>query len=168
MKKTMQSTLVLAVAALLCLPALAFAMSHGQEMMPKPEGKSLIKYLDKAKYQESWALFPGKGKLYEGRHPHGAFLTTYVNDKALKALQERTGMLPDGAIIVKENYSPEKQLMAITTMYRVKGYNADAGDWFWIKSGPDGAIMAEGKVEGCISCHGSVIMNDWLFTGPVK
>ena len=168
MKNTVQSILVLAAAALLCVPALAAAMSHEKGMKPKPEGKSFIEYLNKVKYQENWQFFPGKGKLYEGRHPHGAFLTTYVNDKALKALQDRAGMLPDGAIVVKENYSPEKKLMAVTAMYRVKEYNADAGDWFWIKYAPDGAIQAEGKAEGCIKCHGSVIMNDWIFTGPVK
>jgi hypothetical protein len=53
-------------------------------------------------------------------------------------------------------------------MYRQAGYNADGGDWFWLKYKPDGAILAEGKVGGCIGCHAAVQMNDWLFTGPVK
>jgi hypothetical protein len=143
------------------------AVSHEKEMLPKPEGKGFIEYLNKAKYQE-WALFPGKGKLYEGRHPHGAYLTTYVNDKALKALQERAGALPDGAIIVKENYTPEKKLAAVTAMYRVKGYNPEAGDWFWIKYAPDGKIEAEGKVAMCIGCHARAQGSDFLFTNDKK
>lgn len=157
----------LLAAAMFIRPGSAVAMSHEQGMMPKTEGKAVVEYLKKADYQ-SWALFPGKGKLYEGRHPHGAFLTTYVNDKALKALTEKSGMIPDGGIIVKENYTPEKKLDAVTAMYRVKGYNPEGGDWFWVKYTPDGKIQAEGKVQMCIGCHGGQIMNDWLFSGPIK
>jgi hypothetical protein len=33
---------------------------------------------------------------------------------------------------------------------------------------PDGTILKEGKVGGCINCHTGVKANDWLFTGPIK
>ena len=75
--------------------------------------------------------------------------------------------MPEGAIIVKENYGKDqKTLMAITPMYRVKGYNPEGGDWFWGKYGPDGKIMASGKPKGCIQCHAAKKDNDWLFTEP--
>ncbi len=63
---------------------------------------------------------------------------------------------------------PDKTLGAVTVMYRVKGYDSDAGDWFWAKYKADGSIEKEGKVAGCIGCHTAAIGNDWIFTGPVK
>ena len=137
-------------------------------MMPKADGSAVYEYITKTSPYQQWALFPGKGKLYKGRHPHGDFLTTYVNETALKGIENRVGTLADGAMVVKENYTPEKKLAAVTVMYRVKGYDANAGDWFWAKYGADGSIQKEGKVNGCISCHGAKIENDWIFTGPVK
>ncbi|GAB4164209.1 MAG: hypothetical protein Kow00100_01380 [Geothermobacteraceae bacterium] len=134
---------------------------------PAPEGRAVWTYLKDAGYS-SWPLFPGKDKLYKGRHPHGAWLTTYVSPDALAAIQAKKGMLPNGAFVVKENYSPEKKLAAVTVMYRVAGYDSEAGDWFWAKYAPDGKVLKEGKVKGCIQCHQAVISNDWIFTGPVK
>ncbi len=135
--------------------------------MPAAKGADVISYLEKNDYQ-SWPLWPGKSKLYKGAHPHGAFLTTYVSAGAADAIKGKKGGIPDGGFIVKENYTPEKKLAAITVMYKKPGYNPDAGDWFWLKYAPDGTIQKEGKVGGCIGCHGSAKNNDWLFTGPVK
>ncbi len=136
--------------------------------LPATDGKALIQYITKKSDYTSWPLFPGKGKLYKGTHPHGAFLTTYVSSDALKAINANKGTLPSGAIIVKENYSPEKKLAAVTVMYRKSGYNPDAGDWFWLKYKANGEIEKQGKVAGCINCHKAVQGNDWIFTGPVK
>ena len=73
------------------------------------------------------------------------------------------GNLPSGSMIIKENFSPDKKLMAITLMYKSKGYNPEAGDWYWAKFMPDGKVaqmdspmgkMAiSGKAKGCIACH---------------
>lgn len=56
----------------------------------------------------------------------------------LEAIQNRSGLLPGNSFIIKENYRPDKTLAAVTVMYRVKGYDADAGDWFWAKYAADG------------------------------
>jgi hypothetical protein len=136
--------------------------------LPLPAGQALLDYLTLNNDYHQWPLFPGKTALYPGQHPHGALLTTYVSVPTLKALENKTGQLPDGAILVKENYSPQKQLAAVTVMYRRAGYNPASGDWFWLKFTPDGTILAEGKIEGCINCHRAVTGNDWIFTGPVK
>ncbi|NIQ93535.1 MAG: cytochrome P460 family protein [Desulfuromonadales bacterium] len=159
---TKRATTVVFAVLLLAAPFVAVA---GE--MPKTEGKAVIDYLQGADYQ-SWQMWPGKEALYKGQHPHGAFLTTYVNKKAAKTLEKMSGEFPNGAMIVKENYSPEKKLAAITVMYRVEGYDSSAGDWFWLKYQPDGTVQKEGKVAGCINCHKSVKNNDWVFTGPVK
>ena len=83
--------------------------------------------------------------------------------------------LPNGSIIIKENYGPDKKtLMAVTVMYRSKGYNPQAGDWYWAKYNPDGTIAKmppekgsmkiAGKAKGCIMCHGETAEgNDFAF-----
>ena len=64
--------------------------------------------------------------------------------------------------------------MAITAMYRSKGYNPEAGDWYWIKYNPDGTVAKAppemrsmplaGKPMGCIKCHGEgAAGNDFAF-----
>lgn len=135
--------------------------------VPITDGKDVIDYLNKNNYQ-SWQLWPGKTKFYEGKHPHGALLTTYVSKGAYDAIEAKAGRIPDGEFIVKENYTPNKKLAAVTVMYKKDGYNAEGGDWFWLKYAPDGTIQKEGKVGGCIGCHAAVKNNDWLFIGPVK
>lgn len=135
--------------------------------VPITDGRDVIDYLNKNNYQ-SWQLWPGKTKFYEGKHPHGALLTTYVSKGAYDAIEAKAGRIPDGEFIVKENYTPNKKLAAVTVMYKKDGYNAEGGDWFWLKYAPDGTIQKEGKVGGCIGCHAAVKNNDWLFIGPVK
>lgn len=131
--------------------------------LPPADPQLLYKYITAENRYDTWSLWPGKEKLYQGKPPHGAFLTTYLNVTALQSME--AGMvMADGAIIVKENYSPEKELAAITVMYKVEGYNRAAGDWLWVKYKGDGTVQKAGKVEGCINCHGSKSENDYIFT----
>jgi hypothetical protein len=136
--------------------------------MPAADGKALWDYLKMEKYAKNWKMWPGKKAFYPGKEPHGALLTTYVNKIAYDAIKGKKGQLPDGAIIVKENYSPDKKLGALTVMYKVKGYNPAAGDWFWVKYLPDGKVAVEGKVDACINCHASAKANDYVGTAPLK
>ena len=118
-------------------------------------------YLVSAKYV-NWAPVPGKSDdATEGASPHGAFLKMYLNRTAAGRPKE----LPNGSMVVKENYGPDgKTLMAITVMYRSKGYNPEAGDWYWVKYNADGTVAKAppemksmplaGKPMGFIKCHG--------------
>lgn len=144
------------------------APSQKAAALPDADGRTLIELITVTQDYKQWPMFPGKEALYKGQHPHGAYLTTYVSPAVLAAMQNKSGQLPDGAVIVKENYSPEKELAAITVMYKRTGYNPEVGDWYWLKYGPDKTIQAEGRVDGCINCHRAVKNNDWIFTGPVK
>jgi hypothetical protein len=159
------------VLALLLVIALTGYTSAAQQFsgdkLPETNGKAVIAYLNESGYQ-GWQLWPGKSKFYPGRFPHGSLLTTYVSKGTYRAVQAKAGRIPAGEFVVKENYTPEKQLVAITVMYKQAGYNTEGGDWFWLKYLPDGTIQAEGKVGGCIGCHAAVRGNDWLFIGPVK
>jgi len=164
MKKNL---IVMALVVAFSGAGLSYALANDTPM-PPAEGKEVYAYLTDVSPYQDWPLFPGTKKLQEGKHPHGALLTTYVSPSALSAIQERQGQLPVGAFIVKENYMPDQTLGAITIMYRVKGYNPAAGDWFWAKYSADGDIAASGKVDGCINCHTAAIQNDWVFTGPLE
>lgn len=164
--------LVLALAWFLTAPFGAVAAEmHGaikEAPMPAANGKDLWTYLQKVNYRVSFALWPGKGEFYKGREPHGALLTTYGNRQALDAIRGKKGKMAAESIVVKENYKLDKTLAAITVMYKVAGFDPAGGDWFWVKYAADGKVLAEGKPQGCISCHGRKKENDWLFTGELK
>ncbi len=141
--------------------------AESQVAEPGPDAAQLNVYIIKSKPYTSWQLWPGKGKLYPGKEPHGSLLTTYVNETAYYSVKGRKGMA-DGSIIVKENYTADKKLAALTVMYKIKGYNPAGGDWFWAKYGLDGKAVASGKVEACLKCHGEKKGNDFIRTGEVK
>jgi len=122
-------------------------------------------------YTDSWSLWPETEPLYPGNDPHGALLTTYVNEVAEAALMAGQTVLPEGAVVVKENYMPDEQLAAVTVMYKRTGYNPDHSDWFFAKYLPDGSLdqtpngMAmEGRVPGCQACHMAKSDLDYLYT----
>ncbi len=148
------------------IPYEAQALGYSSSM-PIPAGGDVRHHIISQSPYKNWQTWPGKGKMYKGTKPHGAFLTTYVNDIAIESIKGKKG-LANNSIIVKENYSPDKKLVAVTVMYKVKGYNPDGGDWFWAKYGADLSIMAEGKVNGCLGCHSAAKANDYVFTGKVK
>ena len=110
-------------------------------------------WLEQQSYQ-SWPRFPGTSPNYEGSRPHGARLTTYVNNVALDALRTGSAALPVGSFIVKENYTSDRMLDSVTVMYKPsEDYNPDAGNWFWLKRLADGEIEAAGRVTSCQECH---------------
>lgn len=134
---------------------------------PGADVEKLLEYLTLHNPYRSWDLWPNKGKLYKGTEPHGALLTTFVNDTALNSIKKKRGMA-DGSIIVKENYTADKKFVALSVMYKIKGYNPEGGDWFWVKYAPDGKVEASGMAKGCIACHAKRKDNDFIFISPVK
>ncbi len=155
---------VFLVLAFFLIPALVWATGKTKDM-PEAEGEELLNYITEENPYHEWELWPGTEKLYEGTEPHGVRLTTYVNEKALEGIRE--GMLeenmPDGSIIVKENYSDEEELINVTSMYKKEGFNPDAGDWFWLVHTPDKEVENAGKIGMCIGCHRQVENRDYLF-----
>ncbi len=133
--------------------------------LPDTTAASVVAYLDEVDYQESWETWPGLSEKYQGTEPHGFMLTTYLNSTALAAVKDGSSSMPDGAILVKENYTPEGVLAATTVMYKKAGYNPDHNDWFWSKVLADGTVEKEGQVEGCQTCHGGAKDSDYVMTG---
>lgn len=138
------------------------------ESLPPTSGTDVRDYLEQVEYRTGWELWPGKGEKYEGTEPHGMLLTTYLNATAFQALTEQAGVMPDGSIIVKENFMPDGTYDAATVMYKVDGYDPDTNDWFWTKIAADGSIDAEGRVESCAACHEARSDNDFIFTGSLE
>ena len=157
-------TYFIVVLAVVVALTVATGMPGAAEDSPTPDGAQFWSYITETNPYLGWGFWPGHYGLYPGKSPHGAYLKVYANGIALKAAREGKPM-PDGAIVVKENYGKDKKtLMAVTPMYKVKGYNPEAGDWFWAKYGPDGKVLAAGKPKGCINCHGVQKSKDWIFT----
>ena len=137
---------------------------------PKTFEQKLWDFIIQGKYR-NWAPVPGQSdKMYEGQSPHGAYLKMYLSRSAAGSPKD----LPDKSIVIKENYGPDmRQLMAITVMFRAKGYNPQAGDWYWVKylpngrvdqkATPNGNVRLAGRVNGCIECHSGAAGGDYVF-----
>lgn len=161
----MKKQLIMIAALISVFMFSALVSAAGEDMVPADPGK-VWTHISQCNPYLGWGTWPGYPGIYPGKSPHGAFLKLYANGLALKAAREGKPM-PNGAIIVKENYGKDqKTLMAITPMYKFKGYNPEGGDWFWAKYKPDGTVEKSGTVKGCIDCHRTQEEKDWLFTTP--
>jgi len=146
--------------------------------LPKPSATQLsyhglkaeefIEYVTVAEPYTKWQVWPDRGGLHKGRapHGHGVLVTTYVNPAAFRSIGEEKGMA-EGSIIVVENYDSGRNLAGLTAMYKVGGYNADGGDWYWVEAKPGGEVVRFGKVQPCIDCHRAQAKNDYIWTGAV-
>jgi hypothetical protein len=130
---------------------------------PEPSAEAVWAQLQSEDYRR-WQLWPGTSEQYEGTEPHGMLLTTYVNEAARQALENGTLPLPDGAIIVKENYMPDGTFDASTVMVKRQGYAPEHNDWFWAKYDAAGNAEVAGRVEMCQACHSANRQRDHLMT----
>ncbi len=136
--------------------------------LPDANGAAVWEFVQEADYSENWELWPGKGELYQGGEPHGALFTTYLNEEAFRALTNKEGAMPIGAIIIKENYTADAVFDLLTVMYKVAGFDSEHNDWFFAKLAADGTVQAEGKVMGCQACHGARADNDYILTDELR
>jgi hypothetical protein len=132
--------------------------------LPGPHASAIYKYITVEDNYRNWTLWPGKGKKYKARPPL-EIVTTYLNENAYYSLRIGEKMA-NGSIIVTENYDKNGNLNAIFLMYKIKGYNPEAGNWYWAQYDHDGRTKAAGKVSACIDCHSKVKNNDYVFTEP--
>ena len=169
----MKTSRILA-AALVILGLFSFAYAihetipaETQIPLPGPDAAALYAYITKHKSYTDWELWPGKNKMYKGAEPHGALLTTYVNDTGIMGIKKKKPM-PEGTIIAQEDYGSDKNLVALSVMYKIKGFNPEVSDWFWAKYAPDGKVLTAGRATACITCHEKMKDNDYVFTGKLK
>lgn len=111
---------------------------------------------------KKYRYMPGSEGLNPGQSPHGVYHRIYANTMLLDSIPNSKKEAPNGSIIVKENYNLNKELDKITVVAKVKGYNPKDNDWFWVIYKPNGEVINEGKLTGCISCHSGMRDNDFI------
>lgn len=145
---------------------LAAALALAAAAQTNPTAAELWSWLLDQNFAERWRHVPGEpaGK-HPGGPPHGAIQQIFANDVAFEALAQKRFPLPEGAVIVKENYDAEGRLYNLAVMRKVKGYNPEGGDWFWGYFTPEGGVLFEGKPALCVGCHAQKKASDWVFSG---
>lgn len=111
---------------------------------------------------EQFPEWPGYNGVQPGQSPHGRFHEIYINPILYNALPVNDRIAPDGSIILKENFNIDLEIVAITVMVKVKDYDPEHNDWYWIKYTEDGEPLNEGKLGLCINCHQGVKDNDYV------
>lgn len=131
----------------------------------QPTGAELFRLITETDPYGEWSQFPGVEGVVVSDPPHGPMSETFINGAVEQALEAFTGQLPDGSIIVKQNLGEGTgdKAEGITVMWKVAGFDADNNDWFWANFTPEGQVNAEGKVDGCMNCHGGARANDFIF-----
>jgi hypothetical protein len=146
--------------------------------LPEANGAAIVDYVLNVDPYTAWGSWPAaedgmsvddfSGYL-AGAEPHGSTVRIFVNDRALTAAarEDFGGILPPGSIVVKENYggTPDApgEVVAITLMYKVDGFNPEGNDWYWVRITGDGSmVVAEGAVEACVTCHAQDGNSDFL------
>jgi pathogenesis-related protein 1 len=136
--------------------------------MPEPEAEAVWKHISQESSFTEWPFWEdGKGitsstnsDSYSPNH------RVYINKQALS--EERIPF-PNESILVSYIRSPAGEPKAVTVMYKVKGYNPAAGDWFWAKYSLTGEVEEAGKIQRCISCHARKIPNnDYIASTSLK
>ncbi len=152
---------------ILIIGIVVIAYANDESAMPAPAGDDLRKHIIDGNPYKNWMLWPGTTNMSEGTEPHGAFISVYINETAFWSLKEMKGFR-NNSIVLKENFNKDKQLEALTVMYKVKGYNPEGGDWFWAKYDKNHNLISEGKIVSCLDCHSDATTNDYVFSGKAK
>ncbi len=122
---------------------------------------------DLALAAELWEAISGYN--FWGQHPdflgiqesadgtHGAFVQVWYDSSAEAAILEGSE-IPDGSILVKQGYGDAEgtELLNLTVMWKIDGYDPDNADWFWARYLPDtGEVTLAGAESACSGCHKS-------------
>ena len=163
------------VGCVVCAVALlagSCSSSSGKGEGPEPQGPSgaeLFNLISQTDPFELWGQFPLAEGTIESSPPHGPFSNVFVNEQVEAALASPTGTLPNGSIIVKESFDGNMVEAgdSLAVMWKVEDFDPGNSDWFWANFTFDGRVVAEGKLSGCIICHGAARDNDFVFLQPL-
>ena len=105
-----------------------------------------------------------------GGDPHNGTKNVYVNKIRgdIAPNGEQQFPYPDGSIVIKEAYRPNKDYVGLIAIMRKKaGVDPDHNDWEFIeyvRNEPDAdfSVIAEGRI--CWGCHARVEDIDYVFT----
>lgn len=122
---------------------------------------------DETSYSE-YDFWPSHEGMRLGQAPHGAYHKIFINPTLREAIPAEDRTAPNGSIIVKENFTADRDLREITVMAKVEGVAPETNDWFWARYTNDGEVEAEGSVGRCISCHTGMRSNDYVIVQPLN
>lgn len=105
-----------------------------------------------------------------GGDPHNGTKNVYVNQEreTIAPEDEQQFPYPDGSIVVKEAFRPNKDYVGLIAIMRKKaGTDPDHNDWEFIEytrnaSDADFKVIASGRI--CWNCHARVEDIDYVFT----
>jgi hypothetical protein len=160
------------VVGLLVAMALAWTSPLGAAEPLGPDAEALWKHINQDPNFHQWGTWPEFNKLRRSFSPFGFFVRVFVNDVALQA---KGRSLPPGSILVREGfgmdtntYAPSDQIVGYTVMYKIKGFNPAASDWFWAHYSGTGKVMSSGALDQCIKCHDTGRDNDFVLDHKVR
>lgn len=106
----------------------------------------------------SWELMPGTTEMMEARGWHTERATIRINKIARETIVAGADSLPDGAMVVKENFDGAGALVNIVTAHKQDGV------WRWVQYLPGGTVDDGSQAPGrCIECH-AMGPNDMLLS----
>ena len=163
-------SLVAVVLAVFVISIFPQIVSSAEKMEMPFGGKADVEFANHLwKAMKGYEKWPMQSDMVPGKSPHGKFVQLYYSIVNVDSKPYH--------IIIKDNFTPEKKLAAVTIMLqREAGYDADNNNWFWVKYSPDGSIdknpkgtamagrVAKGMDAGCIACHTGAKDNDYFFT----
>jgi hypothetical protein len=146
--------------------------AHGggpmQVKSPSPETAAL---LAKIQSYPSWPKFPENLQPTFSKQHNRMWVVAHYNDVVSRAIQEKTLPLPEGSIIVKDNFDSgsSSKPTNVTTMSK------QGGRWYWAETTPEGQVVVmDGKplegfnVPACANCHAQATGNDQVYTHEFK
>ena len=181
MKRTIRFRMFSAIAVLCCMGASGTAVSQdGSGSSRSAPSRATRPQTPEEFYANFWRYIAKPGAAYNTwkvlasenaddaiANPHGKTSRTYAD----KSAADDPTNLPIGAILVREDHDENGKRQSISVIYRVKDYDKDHGNWYWLRyqengsvvRGPDNKAVA-GKVTSCIDCHAKAKGNDFVFS----
>jgi hypothetical protein len=147
--------------AILCLAAVALSLSVGAALgrKKKPVGADYKSYT------------PMSASLFKSESHQKRLVMIYANGVGLEAYKAKAGPMPEGTVIVKENFEdaggkPGKLLELSVMQKLAKGASPATGDWYFATLNSAGKLDKENPKE-CAECH-SFSPTDYIYGGQLK
>lgn len=85
-----------------------------------------------------------------------SYIRVLANAEAEPSYRTLSGTLPEGSVLVKEEFADEActELTGWTAMRKEPaGYAPEGGDWRWQRVDLDRTVVVDGAAAQCLACH---------------
>ncbi|MDB5342057.1 MAG: hypothetical protein JWP89_434 [Schlesneria sp.] len=177
-KAAVTSLSVLVVASIAGWSTFAYSQGSGSSRVDPP--RATRPQTPDEFYSSFWSFLAKKDAAYNTwkvinrvkaddgiENPHSNISKTYVN----KIAADDAANLPISSILVREDYDDNRKRQSVSVLYRIKDYDKEHGNWYWIKYQENGSVARDsddkviaGKVASCVACHSKANGNDFVFS----